>query len=59
MSENTLIILDWDDTMFPTSWVTSNKINVNNTNDIENYKLTFVELDQILYQLLIKCLNNI
>jgi len=57
MSENTLIILDWDDTMFPTSWVTSNKINVNNTNDIENYKLTFVELDQILYQLLIKCLS--
>jgi len=24
----TLIILDWDDTLFPTTWVTSNRINL-------------------------------
>ncbi len=27
---NTLIILDWDDTIYPTSWTIENKIDQNN-----------------------------
>ena len=29
----TLIILDWDDTLFPTTWVTTNDIDVKNLQD--------------------------
>ena len=55
----TLIILDWDDTLFPTTWVTSNDINIKNINNIQNsissyFKQVDIELDRLL-RLLLKC----
>ena len=44
-----LIIFDWDDTLFPTSWVISSKINTN------SYVMT--DLDNIVYTILKHCLR--
>jgi hypothetical protein len=41
-----IFIIDWDDTLFPTTWVNSNKINMTNSNSINDYKLYFLELDK-------------
>jgi hypothetical protein len=49
---NALIILDWDDTLFPTSWVIRNNINLNDMDDKNKYIVFFSELDNILYKLL-------
>jgi hypothetical protein len=60
LSKNrTLIILDWDDTLFPTTWVTSNDINIRNINNIQNsissyFKQVDIELHRLL-RLLLKC----
>jgi len=45
-----LIILDWDDTLFPTSWLISNNIDIKiNPDDIpENIKNEFSELEKII-----------
>ena len=48
MYNNTLIIIDWDDTMFPTSWLSRNNVNVNDNNTINGYQLMFTELDNVL-----------
>ena len=54
---NTLIILDWDDTLFPTSWVGINNINIREKKTRDNYQVMFAELDNILYNFLTKCIN--
>ncbi len=51
-NNNTLIILDWDDTLFPTSWVSKNSIDVYDKSVFIKYNLYFEELDDILYSLL-------
>ncbi len=43
-----IFIIDWDDTLFPTYWVTNNQIEITNINSINKYKLFFIELDKIL-----------
>jgi hypothetical protein len=48
-----LIIYDWDDTLFPTSWLKDNGINIDNNDDIYKYKLYFQEIDNIIYSLLL------
>lgn len=48
-----LIIYDWDDTLFPTSWMKNNNIDIENDNDIRKYKLYFNDIDNSLYKLLI------
>lgn len=53
--KNTLIILDWDDTLFPTTWIVKNNINIEN--DIEKYKKEFIKLDKLLYKTFKKLLN--
>jgi hypothetical protein len=45
-----LIIFDWDDTLYPTTWLLSNGINMSD-------KYYFEELDNTLYKLLNKCLK--
>lgn len=56
--ERTLIILDWDDTLFPTTWVTSNDINIKNVTSINSktiidfFSNIDIELDQLLQTLL-------
>lgn len=57
MKNNSLIILDWDDTLFPTSWLVKNSIDLTIITDIQKYKLYFAELDNVLYNLLIKLLS--
>jgi len=58
-----LIILDWDDTLFPTSWLLSNNINIKiNPEDIpENIKNEFSELEKIIFNFidLVKDLGNL
>lgn len=44
----TLFILDWDDTLFPTNWVTKNGINLMNSSTRDQYIIYFQELDRIL-----------
>jgi len=42
----TLIILDWDDTLFPTSWAIKNNIDI--TNEPNKYLSLFSKLDNII-----------
>jgi hypothetical protein len=54
----TLIILDWDDTLFPTSWISENQINITEK-DIQNkYIVYFSQLDNLLYGLLTTMLKS-
>lgn len=52
----TLIILDWDDTLFPTTWFVKNNINLNN-NKQNQYIVFFSRLDSLLSQLLSKLIK--
>lgn len=54
---NTLLILDWDDTLFPTSWIVKNNINLNNNKDIQKNLNYFIELDKILFNLFTELQN--
>lgn len=48
----TLILLDWDDTLFPTSWIIRNSIDLTKP-DIQNkYIVFFAKLDLLLSKLL-------
>jgi len=47
-----IIFIDWDDTLFPTSWINNNKIDCTNKEDINKYKLFFLELDKSITNLL-------
>lgn len=55
--DDTLIIIDWDDTLFPTSWISNNNINVKDSSIRNNNRITFSELDNILYKFLMKCIS--
>lgn len=50
----TLIILDWDDTLFPSSWVIKNNINLLDVENRWRYIELFSGLDKVLYSLLKK-----
>lgn len=50
----TLIILDWDDTLFPTTWLVKNNINLTDDNVQNQYIVFFSRLDLILSQVLLK-----
>lgn len=57
MKDNTLIFIDWDDTLFPTSWITKNKIDVSDKRVRDKYLVMFSELDNVLYKFLKKALS--
>lgn len=44
----TLFILDWDDTLFPTNWVMKNGINLMSSSTRDQYIIYFQELDRTL-----------
>ena len=48
-----MTILDWDDTIFPSSWCNKNMINLNDSESVSNYKLYFIELDKTVSEFLI------
>jgi hypothetical protein len=43
-----IFIIDWDDTLFPTNWISKNNIDITNFESYNKYKLFFIELDNIL-----------
>lgn len=54
----TLIILDWDDTLFPTSWIIKNNLDINDKSMHEENLKIFKKLDKYLYEFLsnlLKC----
>lgn len=53
---NSLVILDWDNTLFPSTWVTKSFINLNNVETRYKYLDFFTELDELIYTLLKKIL---
>lgn len=53
---NTFIILDWDDTLFPTTWFVKNMNDINNFNS-HKYIVYFAELDETLYKLLLRLIS--
>lgn len=46
------IFIDWDDTLYPSTWVHNNNIDCTNKEDINKYKLFFLELDKSITNLL-------
>jgi hypothetical protein len=54
---NTLIILDFDDSIFPTTWLIHNNIDLKNSYMRNLYISYFIELDNILYKLLNKLIT--
>ena len=52
-----LIILDWDDTLFPTSWTVSKNMNLGDEKIKYKYMVFFSKLDMVLYQLLSKLIK--
>ena len=58
LSKNkTLIILDWDDTLFPTTWITTNQINLKNHIEVQKHQKYFNDVDLDLFILLRKLLQ--
>lgn len=55
--KDTLIILDWDDTLFPTTWIRTNNINVKDLETSNKYIVYFYELDTVLFKLLKKLME--
>lgn len=53
-----IFIIDWDDTLYPTSWVNKNSIDVTNTSILQQYKIYFLELDKTISGLL-ESLNQV
>lgn len=47
-----MIILDWDDTMFPTSWTIKNNIKISNKEYSKQYQILFEDLDKLLSKML-------
>jgi hypothetical protein len=47
-SENTLIIIDWDDTLYPTSWTMENGIDLTDPRSRTTYMAQFEKLDDNL-----------
>jgi hypothetical protein len=43
-----IFLIDWDDTLFPSSWINSNNINLQNESSINEYKLYFLDLDKVV-----------
>lgn len=49
---NTTTIIDWDDSLFPTTWTSRKNINLKCSKQKNMYRVRFSELDNIVYNLL-------
>jgi hypothetical protein len=52
----TVVIFDWDDTLFPTTWLSSQHIDIANFEEARKYMIYFNEVDNRIYELLKKAL---
>lgn len=57
-NNNTLFILDWDDTLFPTTWIGKNNIDLTNQDIRDKYVEHFKPLDRALFSFLNHIKNN-
>lgn len=57
-NQHNLIIIDWDDTLFPTSWVIKNNIDLTSSTVRNKYIVFFSKLDLLLYKLFLKILKH-
>lgn len=53
-----IFIIDWDDTLFPTTWVNKNSIDISKSHIIQEYKVYFLELDKTI-SVLLESLNQV
>jgi hypothetical protein len=53
-----IFIIDWDDTLYPTTWVNKNSIDVSKSNLLQEYRIYFLELDKTISGLL-ESLNQV
>lgn len=53
-----IFIIDWDDTLFPTTWVNKNSIDMVKLNNNQQYKIYFLELDRTI-SMLLESLNQV
>ena len=53
-----IFIIDWDDTLYPTTWINKNSIDVTKSNLLQEYRIYFLELDKTISTLL-ESLNQI
>lgn len=53
-----IFIIDWDDTLYPTTWVNKNSIDVSKTDLLQEYRVYFLELDKTISSLL-ESLNQV
>lgn len=57
-NKETIVIIDWDDTLFPTTWVTANGINVSQASSLTpEQRLYFMKLDVIIYRFITQLMN--
>lgn len=54
----TIMLWDWDDSFFPTSWLNENMISLNSEESINEYKLYFLELDKTITDFLTSTLSQ-
>lgn len=57
LKHKTLIIFDWDDTLFPTTWVVKNKIDLTDEEMRNKFIVYFSKLDILLYKIFSECIK--
>lgn len=53
-----IFIIDWDDTLYPTTWINKNSIDITKSDLLQEYRIYFLELDKTISTLL-ESLNQI
>jgi hypothetical protein len=53
-----IFIIDWDDTLYPTTWVNKNSIDISKYDFLREYRIYFLELDKTISSLL-ESLNQV
>lgn len=52
-----IFIIDWDDTLFPSTWVNQKNINLHDVESVNLYELYFIELDKTIFNFLTRLYN--
>lgn len=57
MKRKTIVIFDWDDTLFPTTWLSRNSIKIDDTHSTANLKY-FKEIDLLISNIFKQIINK-